>query len=156
MFPGSCFISMTLKGMYSLMQKSIPPPFLFRSFLTMRQTGIENQLSGKLESSLLSLIARKTRKISKVSFISSFNDSNLFRNEFSLRCPRKTFLGCLLLEPLKVLKISFAFFRLTIVLQNYLFPYKHWQSYSPALYVSSQIYSKQITNFQSACWFRFY
>lgn len=46
---------------------------------------------------------------SKVSFINSFNDSNLFRDEFTLKCPRKTFLGYLLLKPLKVLKVSFAF-----------------------------------------------
>ena len=66
----------------------------------MRWAGIKNWLSGKLESSLLSL----TRKISQVSFISSFNDLNSFRNEFTFRCPGKAFLGCLHLKPLKVLK----------------------------------------------------
>ena len=35
-----------------------------------------------------------------------------FFDEFTLKCPRKTFLGCLLLKPLKVLKVSFAFFSL--------------------------------------------
>ena len=115
-------------------------------------TSIENWQSGKLESSLLSL----TRKISKVSFISLFNDSNLFRNEFTLRCPRKTFLGCLFLKPLKFWRFLLLFFRLTIVLRDYVFSPKHWLSYSLALYVNSQLYLKQMTNFQSAHWFHFY
>ena len=44
--------------------------------------------------------------------ISSFNDWNLFRNKFPLRCHRKTVLGCLLLKSLKVLNVSFVFFPL--------------------------------------------
>ena len=122
--------------MSSLMQKSIPPPFFFRSLLTMWQPGIENLLSEKMKSSLLSL----TWKISKVSFINLFNDSNLFRNEFTLRCPRKTFLGCLLLKRLKVLRSFFCLlFQLRFMSR-----------------VKFTLDIKQITHFQSAYWFYFY
>ena len=61
----------------------------------------QNLLLGKLKSNLLSL----TRKISKVYFVNSFNDSSLFRNEFISKSPIKTFLGYFLPKPLKFLKV---------------------------------------------------
>ena len=79
------------------------PPYLFQSSQIMRQQGIENRFSETLGSSLLLV----TRKISKVSLVSSFINSNLFRREFTLRYLSKAFLGCLFLNPSMVLKVSF-------------------------------------------------
>ena len=70
--------------------------------------------------------------------------------------PQKNIFRMFISETFEVLKVSFAFFRLTIVLRDYVFSPKHWLSYSLALYVNSQLYLKQMTNFQSAHWFHFY
>ena len=78
----------------------------------MRWPNAENCESGKVESSLLSL----NRKILNVSLISLFTDSNLFRREFILRCPRKTFLRYLLLKSLMVLKRFFILVELNFFL----------------------------------------
>ena len=108
-FPGSCLRLINVEKYSPSIFVSIFCRYAVARYqeLTIRKTGVKFTLSHKKN-------------------ISSFNDWNLFRNKFPLRCHRKTVLGCLLLKSLKVLNISFVFFPLNNCSSELLFPKKHW------------------------------
>ena len=75
-----------------LTSKSNPPPCTLRSFQKIRYSGRLNCWLGNEESILVSL----KRKMSKVFWIISWTDSNLFLIELKFKCSKNKFLGCFL------------------------------------------------------------